>query len=550
MRPARPLVALIAVGLFSACGGDRTGPAAPVDGGADAGGDAPAACGAGVAPGPGLTVTDRGAVQGVAAGEAWAYLGLPYAAPPVGSLRWAAPAPVAECWSGVRDASAFGPKCPQLDASGAVIGEEDCLSLNVWTPAGATAGEGLPVLFFVHGGGHVQGSAADQAASGEYIYDGAALAAAAQVVVVTINYRLGALGFVSAPALSAADPQGVSGNYGVRDAIAALGWVQRNAAAFGGDPGRVLLFGESAGAVQTCSVLVSPLAAGLFRAALMESGGCAAKDQAGAEAFGAQVIAAAGCADAADVLACMRGLAADAVVAALPQPVDVAGKQGGYQPNIDGTVIPGVPLALLAAGAHNHVPLVVGVNADETSRYVPQMTVAEYQQAVYALVGGNTAVGDVILAQYPVADYAGVPRRAFVALTSDAKFICTARKVARAARAGQTEPVYRYYFTHPFQNAGATALALGAWHGIELTYVFDHLHLAGYTPTAGEQALADVIGGSWSRLAATGDPNGGGAPAWPEYVAATDPFLQLEDPSASGAGVRTAPCDFWDTIMP
>jgi para-nitrobenzyl esterase len=546
---------LVLPSALAACSDDRAA-AAPSDAGqladgtpaGDAGADA-ATCGADVTPGPGVVVTDRGGVRGVTAGDTWAFLGVPYAAPPLGALRWTPPQDL-ECAAGLRDANAFSPKCPQLDADGNFLGDEDCLYLNVWTPADAPAAAALPVLFFIHGGGHVQGSTSEVSRTGEHIYDGAALAAQARAVVVTINYRLGALGFATAPALTAGDPRGVSGNYGTLDAIAALGWVQRNIAAFGGDPDHVLVFGESAGAVQTCVLVASPLAAGLFSAAAVESGGCVANEQSAAEAFAATFFDAAGCGTAADVAACLRSLSAEAVVKALPQPPDVAGKSGGYASNIDGQVLPGKPLDLIRSGAHNHVPILVGVNSDETSRSVPQLTLEEYRQRVYALARGDTTVGDLILARYPVADYGDSPRRAFVALTSDVKFICPSRTTARAAVAGQTEPVFRYFFTHAFQNAGATVQALGAWHGIELPYVFYLLDLSGYTPTAGEVTLADAIVGYWSRLASAGDPNLAGAPPWPAYEAATDPYLQLEDPIQAGTGVRTAPCDFWDSLIP
>jgi para-nitrobenzyl esterase len=259
-------------------------------------------------------------------------------------------------------------------------------------------------------------------------------------------------------------------------------------------------------------------------------------------------VAAAGCASAAAVPACLRGLSAAEVVLAVPAHASVAGRGSGFQPAVDGLVLPDLPESLLAAGRHNRVPLVVGANADETGRDAPLLAdEAAYRAAVLALVGGSQVVADAILQRYPVAEY-GTPRKAYVALTSDAKFICTARRAARAAAAGGS-PVWRYFFTHALDNGGAVQHALGAFHGLELAFVFDHLEIAGYVPTAGERALAAVVVASWAGLAATGDPGVPGAP-WPPYDPVRDAFQQLEDPPSTGEGIRTAQCDFWDSLQP
>jgi len=429
-----------------------------------------------------------------------------------------------------------------------VLGSEDCLTLNVWAPAAATASSHLPVLFFVHGGGNVQGSSAEQQA-GIYLYEGDLLAAHANAVVVTINYRLGALGWLAHRAFAAENARGAAGNYGTLDQIAALEWVRANIAAFGGDPDRVLLFGESAGAVDVCGLVVSPLAKGLFSAALMQSGGCSAASQASASAFADSLAAKLGCDTAPDIAACLRGAAATDVTLALPEPANIAGaKQGDYQPSVDGWVFPDLPVTLLQTGAHNHVPFVIGGNSDETSRAVPAtLTQAQYEAAVRAYAGGVQTLADQVLAMYPAKDFGGSPRKAFVAVTTDAKFICTVRYDARLAAQGQTDvPVYRYLYTHAL-DSGATAV-FGAWHGIELTFVFRHTSIAGYAPSAGEQALADTIDGAWLALAATGNPSSD-ALSWPRYEPATDPYVQLDDMVTTGQGVRTKYCDFWDTVL-
>jgi para-nitrobenzyl esterase len=523
------------LGLLAAC---DPGPApGPDDGGADGGG-----CLSDVQPSDGVVVTDRGAVRGLrsASGGSWAYLGIPFAQPPTGALRWRPPEPPA-CWSGARDALAFPNKCPQLDGQQA-IGDEGCLGLNVWAPDGAAP---KPVLVFIHGGGNGIGSSSEGAAGVNY-YDGHLLAEKGGVVVVTVQYRLGVLGFLTHPALDA-EGGGASGNYGLLDQQAALAWVKRNAAAFGGDPARLLVFGESAGAVNTCMHLVAPGSAGLFSAALMQSGGCPATPLAQAEQDHATAPALAGCGGAADVLACLRGVAPLELVAKVPAQVSVTGLDGSglkFGPVTDGRVIPEAPMVALAAGRHNRVPFVVGANSDETSRSVPSIPDAmTYERIVRQQFG---LVADLVLAEYPASAFA-TPLQAYVQLTTDARFVCPARKVARAADAGQPEPVYRYFFTHAL-DAGM-ARAFGAWHGLEILFVFAHLEVAGYVPSPAERALSDQMIGYWTRLAA-GDPNGASAPAWPVYDSALDSHLVLDNTITAANGVRTDRCDFWDRLFP
>jgi len=487
-------------------------------------------------------------VRGSIEGGVLAFRGVPFALPPVGAMRWQPPAPP-EAWSGVRDALEFGPPCPQLADDGAVVGEEDCLQLNLWRPAARDPGERLPVLVFIHGGGHVQGSATVQAGPGEILYDGSELARRGHVVAVTVQYRLGALGFVSIPELDAERADGGSGNLGTLDLVAALGWLRRNASAFGGDPDRVMIFGESAGAVETCMLLVARPAEGLFSSALMESGGCGARSLAAARSTAADLVAAAGCAGSADVASCLWTLTAEQVVLALPSSASVSGPQGPFQPVVDGVVIPEEPLGMIASGRHHHVPLVVGANADETGRDVPLvMSEAQYEAAVLALAGGSQLLADLALARYPVADYAS-PRAAYVALTSDAKFVCTARRVVRAARSGQDLPVWRYYFARAYQGDSALLEAFGAFHGAEIPYVFGDLRLAGYSPPAEEEALSTAMLAAWASLAAHGDPGPVQAVPWPQAASGDDPYLRLDVPVSSGDGVRTEQCDFWDGLL-
>ena len=479
-------------------------------------------------------MTGEGAIRGVASGGATSYKGIPFAAPPVGPLRFRPPAPAAP-WTGVRDASEFGPICSQLDDAGAATGSEACLFLNVWTPALPPASP-LPVLFFIHGGGNAAGS------SSYPYYDGTAWASKERAVVVTAEYRLSSFGWLAQPALAAESRRGVSGNYGLLDLLAALRWTRRNVAAFGGDPSRVTIFGESAGGVNVCSLVASPLARGLFWGALGESGGCGQRPLSDYVTFGNTVVEKAGCAGAADPAACLRGLSAEQLLLAVPPVVSITSFSGQlWGPAVDGFVLTDSPDAAMAKGTHNKVPFAVGANADETGAAVPAIaTEAEYRATVTAQFGG---LAPLVLAQYPASAYP-TPRKAFVAVTTDARFVCPSRRFARAAAAGGTPRVFRYFFSYPAHRL------YGAIHGIELPYVFGTLDsVAGYTPTASDRVLSEAMNASWARFAATGDPNGAGFTPWPAYDAAKDTTLVWDSPPGPADGIRTASCNFWDALV-
>jgi para-nitrobenzyl esterase len=511
----------IAICAVLGCGDDSTG-------------DTGAGCPTSVAARPGTVLTTTGPVTGALAGTVYAWKGIPYAAPPVDDLRWQPPAP-APCWSEERAAAAFGAKCPQLDADGRVVGDEDCLTLNVWAPA---AGSSAPVLVFVHGGGNVQGSASDP------VYDGAALAAGTGAVVVTFDYRLGALGFFASPALDAEQPQRVSGNYGILDQLAVLAWVQANIAGFGGAADRVLLFGESAGAQDTLIHVASPLSAGLFAAAAVESGGSYRTTLADHEIAMQAVVDAVGCTSAASIATCMRAVPA-ATLAAIPSAVGPLASGMRYVPSIDGYVLTDTVPHVLAAGGHNHVPLIIGTNADETSRMVPQVTTAEqYEAVVQAMFGAAAAT---LLALYPASAYP-TPQKALIRLTTDVVWTCPIRRLARLASAHQSEPVFRYHFS--WTPPGVAGAIVGATHGMELPFVFRTFSAvsASFSPSTEDLALSDAIEGYWSRLAATGDPDGANALAWPRYDSATDPYLELDTPISTGAGLATTSCDAIDAF--
>jgi para-nitrobenzyl esterase len=529
MRRGLLLVAL----LLGACGG----------GGAENGAPAPPPP---VAT-PGLAKTACGDYQGVDGGDAWSFLGIRYAAAPAGALRWRSPEPP-QCPAATVAADRYAEVCPQLARdSGLPKGDEDCLALNVFAPKAVFPAGGAPVMVFIHGGGNVSGSARQEVEPGRVLYDGAGLAAATGNVVVTVQYRLGPLGWLVHPGLDAEAADARSGNYGLEDLIAALGWVRREAAAFGGDSNRVMIFGESAGGVNVCALMASPAAAGLFQAAAIQSGGCVADTRLAALAVGQELADGAGCSTAADVVACLRARSPAELLAALPPQVSVAGTRPVYQPSVDGLLLPDAPLAVVAAGQHARVPLVIGANADETGQEVPLAFSEAQYQAILVATFPNATLRAAVESLYSAAAF-GSARRAYIALTSDLRFICPSRTMARAFAAVPPAPVYRYFFTEVPDAPAATAF--GAFHGLELLYLFGILDLRSYAPTAAERALATTMQELWGELAAAGTPTAAGAPGWAAYDAGRDNHLVLDaDAVAMAEGVNTARCDFWESLL-
>jgi para-nitrobenzyl esterase len=483
-------------------------------------------------------VTHAGCVRGQS-GAIEAFRGIPYAAPPVGPLRWKPPRPAAP-WKDVRSATAFGKACPQGDDTigGKLDWDEDCLTLNVWTPN--RTGK-LPVMVWIHGGGLVQGG------SSLPFYDGSHLAADGKLVVVSFNYRLGPLGFLALPALTAESPDHASGNFGLLDQIAALHWVQDNIAAFGGDPARVTIFGESAGGESVCALMASPLAKGLFGRGIIESAQCAGYGKAlralhepkgkteSGEAQGERIAKALGCSD----LACMRGKRADELIHASPAAFGFLGKGEHYGFTVDGHALADAPAALLEAGKLPEIPMLVGTTADEATLFtakIPMRGPLAYDLVVKRIFAANAPK---VLAQYPAA---GNAKQAFDALVTDVVFTCPTRRAAKAMRTKQSH-VYRYVFAHVTDKARAKGM--GASHGSEVPFVFGTLDSSA---TDGERKLARTMLGYWAHFAQFGDPNGGGAPAWPAYDAASDAYLELDAPIAAKRGMHTAGCDVLDGV--
>ncbi|MBI5500928.1 MAG: carboxylesterase family protein [Deltaproteobacteria bacterium] len=547
------VAALAAAGLgMWGCGDDST--SGPDGGDADVadGGDgeaADAACPVDVPGGHGIAVTEFGAVQGAdSEGGGLEFLGVPYARPPVGELRWRAPQDP-DCWEGARPAIEWGEACLQrsydITASPPTmedLGSEDCLSLNVWTPDIDDAAR--PVLVFIHGGGNQQGSARDEA-MGALMYEGRFLSQTEDVVVVSIQYRLGLFGFLADPSLEDAD--GHAGNYGLLDQTHALRWVRRNIEAFGGDPERVLVFGQSAGGLDVCMLVASPLAAGLFDAALIQSGGCIVLTEAEAQARSEEWATAVGCADAAGRATCLRALDGAALLGPIESPELDGITNLKFIPYVDGWVLPSAPVESFRAGTHNHVPVIIGTNSDEVSLMVPEGSVTPAEVTAFF-----ERFADPLPARlaelYPPGTTPESARAAYIQALGDGQFTCQARMISRALVEGQTEPVRRYYFTH--RVPGDLGASLGAFHGIENFYLFRTAEstLLAVLLTDDDRLVEDALGGWWTRFAATGDPNGTGGPSWPVYETATDPYLEIAPEAVTGAGLHTEACDLWEPI--
>ena len=465
------------------------------------------------------------------------YHGIPYAAAPVGALRWAPPAPVA-AWQEARDASAPGPACMQPQGEGgSFYGQsgfemsEDCLTLNVWTRA-EHADEALPVMVWIHGGALVTGAGS--------LYPGELLTSKG-VVLVTANYRLGRFGFHAHPELSAESAQGVSGNQGLRDQIAALEWVRGNVAAFGGDPGNVTIFGESAGALSMSLLQASPLARGLFHRVIAQSGGAFQpmwfRDRAtsygeSGEAIGESFAAALAGEDGDASLAALRTIPAERVLEA-----QAAFTSYDSLALVDGESIPDEVATIFAEGRQADVPVLIGANADEATPFVELFFRPTFGAGVEGLAtyvdGALPEVKDDVAAMYPAADDAQA-ERAWVDLFGDTVFTYPMRVWARSM-ASVSSNAYLYWFTWaptlPEQN-------YGAFHAAEIGYIFGDLDLFGAVPTDADRAFSDTMADIWTQFAKTGDPNGERLPEWPAFTSDNEAYLELGADTAAKTHLR------------
>ena len=462
--------------------------------------------------------TAAGQVKGVAdPGTATcSWKGIPFAAPPVGELRWKAPQPVVP-WTGVRAADHYSNLCLQTGIGNRENGKdagnyaEDCLYLNVWRPAKA---ETFPVMVWIHGGGYSGGG------GGLPMYAGDRLASTGDLVIVTLNYRLNAFGFLATEQLAKEDPHGSAGNYGSLDQVAALQWVHDNISNFGGDPAKVTIFGESAGGWSVCTMLATPLAKGLFRGAILESGGCEASHtlERGFQ-DGREAATKLGCA--ANDLACMRSKPATEVLEKVGKSKSA---QYPFMPLADGYLLTGTPLSMIESGQFNKVPLIAGSNRNEVPKVLALVKPStfgtrprQYGKNLHKWI----AIDDPapLLALYPLSQYPK-PRYAYAQMFSDRALICPT--YAGMSAVAQQQP-QTFYYRFDF-DAYRWGKRLGAFHAMELPFVFNAFDRSPFSilykkPKQVEpaQALSKTIQGYWINFAKTGDPNGPGLPEWPRF---------------------------------
>jgi len=468
---------------------------------------------------PAAINVSEGILQGTFENGLTVYKGIPFAAPPVGELRWRPPQPAAK-WDGVRQASKFAPE--PMQGGNPVSGKsEDCLYLNVWTPA-KSPNEKIPVLVWIYGGGFNFGGTAEPTYNGEKL-------AKKGVVLVSIAYRVGQFGFLVHPELSAESPAHVSGNYGLLDMIAALKWIKSNIAAFGGDSGKVTIFGESAGGIAVSMLCASPLAKGLFEGAISQSGGSFGptrlttfpgenmKRLHDAEAAGEAYVKGAGFSSIGDLrkvdagkLPAVRGLA---------------------WPIVDGWVIPDDQYKLYVAGKYNETPILVGYNSDEGASFSPPKTPDDYIAAVKNRYG---KFADDLINAYPPGT--GTVAKTARDLSRDAAFGWHTWSWAMLqSNKGKSKVFYYYFDQHPEYPVGSPRAGFGSPHGQEVAYVFGNLDTSSLQTTKTDLAISDAMSTYWTNFAKYGDPNGSGEPKWPAFSAAHPAVMYFSQTAHTGA---------------
>ncbi len=499
--------------------------------------------------GSGVVEIDSGKIKGRLQDGVWEFLGIPYAAPPLGNLRFKPPQPV-KPWKGIRPCESYGLACAQPESRIYEVGRlgEDCLYLNLWVPEESPEKK-MPVMVWIHGGAFLAGSASLQLHRGWTLFKGKKLASLG-VIVVTLNYRLGPLGFLAHPLLSKESPSGVSGNYGLMDQIAALRWVQRNIGEFHGDNGRVTLFGESAGATSTAYLMTSPSAKGLFHRAIVQSSPFWARcflppsyqflHQ--AEEIGQELVRTLGYELKRDPLGALRATDEKKIIAAANLEVSLLPQGLRFGPVVDGHLLPQRPEEVFSRGEQEAMPLVVGSNKDETNYFTAglKFSLEDYRLLVKELAGEYAEEAMRLFPAKNDREAAHSWSELYTALefTAPARFLarCMEKKGSRA---------YLYQFSRvPPTEEGKE---LCACHGAEIPYVFGELPEGeGFDST--DQRLSLTIMGYWTNLARSGDPRGKDLPRWPPYQWATDLRLELGEMVNVGENIHREACDLAERI--
>jgi para-nitrobenzyl esterase len=509
-----------------------------------------------------VVATKYGPVEGLIVNGTCIFKGIPYAAPPTGALRWKPPQP-RKTWSETLSCFVNGNVCPQDTRRFPVFGhmDEDCLNLNIWAsekPAGP-----CPVMVWFHGGGFGTGAGSLPPYDGSYF-------ASLGIVVVTLNYRLGVLGFLAHPELTAESSTASSGNWGIMDQVFALKWVRDNIASFGGDPACVTIFGESAGGASVAALMSSPLTKGLFHRAIAQSPGHAPyrlrklSERNGhfgsAESLGVQFAEKVGVADVKGAIAKMRELPANEIAQTwfdiVQQVWEHTGATGGWQLNqliIDGHVLKEAPAEVFRQGKQHNVPFIVGTNADEGTLFEFLMFGREPNTAKYhhyLETAFDSKGKDRIIKLFGSGE--GNDTRGPVSTLLGSYFQSGTRRLARSMSSLQPQ-TYRYLFTMParfwlYQIPGIDDWRerFGVYHAAEIAFVFHFMVLPGLNEA--DRALSDQMAGYWARFAATGDPNGAGAPEWPKYSKKDESYLVFNEDVCTGQGYREDQSDCIDEI--
>jgi para-nitrobenzyl esterase len=503
-----------------------------------------------------LVSTVSGDVQGDARGSSCAFLGVPYAGPPVGAFRWKAPRPLEPWAPETLVAKTDPPACPIISVMpplGVITGSEDCLKLNIWAPNPAPPGT-APVIVWLHTGGFLAGSANFAASRGQN------MAEQTGAIVVAPNYRLGPFGFLAHSALTAEDPgYPSSGNFGLLDQRAAVGWVRNHIGAFGGDPNNITIAGTSAGGLSVSLHLLSPGSAGLFDRAIIQSGAASYRWRSlvEAEAQGSAFAAALGCTASAQVLSCLRSKSQAEVLRALPVALDqiAEGQRVQWVPVVDGVELPDQPRVLYENGAVARVPLLIGTNRDEGWPFVDRsfssgLTAEQYDGILATEFGSDEPA---IRSHYPVqVDATPLARKETLAqIVSDVEYICETRRIARAVERTGT-PVFVYSFEYPVSPVAGTRVI----HGLESNLLFGNNFgpPSNHVLTEPDKDLFRSMSGYWTRFAKKGDPNIDDLRVvhWPAFKHPTgrgrgsDKHLTIAAPIAEGMRRREAACDFWE----
>lgn len=500
-----------------------------------------------------IVTTQFGPIQGSANGNVIQFLGIPFAKPPIDSLRWKAPQ-TPNAWTTTLNTTNFAPACPQKsftqgDTTSTLIGDEDCLYLNVWTPQ---VGAGTrPVMVFIHGGGNQQGSA-NETSGGTQLYFGKNMAERGNAVVVTIQYRLGPLGFLVHPGLEQENSNGKAGNYAVLDQILALQWVKNNISKFGGDSTKVMIFGESAGGVNTGNLLVSPLASGLFQRACIQSAIPVINDYNDSKNKGiAFVDSFTTTGTDAQKVAYMRSLDSDTLLKYITTPISGGVVQTPWKASLDNYVFTSTPEQAFQSGNFNNVPLMIGSNSEEMSLSVP-LTVSPSMVTLLVNTTIPQAYQSQVLALYPPGANNTQARESYVGILTDAQFTATSRRTARCVSQNQTEPVWRYFFTH--KHTIPQLSSFGSYHGMELFYVFNNWENAtggtGILFKPQDDSVQTAMLSYWVNFANTGNPNANGLTSWPQYESATDCYVEIKaTPNGNQCGLRTDKSNLWDNVI-